>query len=297
MKNASASSRGLIPGLRHGLAAIAVLSSAIASAESLHHQVHIEGAGPSTVVFESGFGDTLEIWQNIQPRIADHCVRTFSYTRAGYVGSDAPDSVRDATTIVGELREELLRHNVAPPYVLVGHSLGGLYMQYFARNFPADVTGLVLIDSTHWKQGMKLDPTANTPYQARTAVTLYMPLIMRHELSDSAAAGLEVNTSPNVTGIPTIVLSSTRLPSGETAEQRAEAVTQQDEIAADFPGAQHTFVPDSGHYIQRDQPGVVVNAIRELAGCEQKTLTGQGGIPSNRASGFKSSTQGAALSQ
>ncbi len=237
---------------------------------AMRHQVHIDGTGPRTVVFESGFGDTLDIWKAIQPRVADHCVRTFSYTRAGYVGSDAPDAVRDATTIVAELRTELLRHNVAPPYVLVGHSLGGLYMQYFARNFPAEVAGLVLIDSTHWKQGMKLDATADTPYQARTAVTLYMPLIMRHELSDSASAGAEVNASPKATGIPTIVLSSTRLTNGESAEQRAEAVTLQDEIAADFPGAHHTYVEDSGHYIQRDRPGIVVDAVRELAGCDRQ---------------------------
>jgi pimeloyl-ACP methyl ester carboxylesterase len=243
--------------------------TAVQNGDGLHHQVHIEGSGPRTVVFESGFGDTLDVWNLIQPRVTDHCVRTFSYTRAGYVGSDAPDSVRDAKTIVAELRSELHRHNVSPPYVLVGHSLGGLYMQYFARNFATEVAGLVLIDSTHWQQGMKLDATANTPYQARTAVTLYMPLIMRHELSDSAAAGVEVNSSPKATIIPTIVLSSTRVPAGESAEQRAEAVTLQDDIAADFTGSDHTFVADAGHYIQRDQPAVVIDAIRKVAGCDR----------------------------
>jgi pimeloyl-ACP methyl ester carboxylesterase len=246
------------------------LADAAPVGEPLHHQVHIEGSGPRTVVFEAGFGDTLEVWQAIQPRVADHCARTFSYTRAGYVGSDAPDTARDAAAIVHELRDELRRHNVGPPFVLVGHSLGGLYMQYFARNFPNDVAGVVLIDSTHWQQGLKLDATANTPYRTRTAVTLYMPLIMRHELSDSATAGAEVNASPAAIAIPTIVLSSTRLAPGETARQRAEAVAQQDDIAGEFPGARHTFVADSGHYIQRDQPAAVINAVRELAGCAEQ---------------------------
>jgi pimeloyl-ACP methyl ester carboxylesterase len=240
-----------------------------ATAEILHHQVHIEGSGPRTVVLESGFGDTLEVWQALQPRMAAHCARTFSYTRAGYVGSDTPDGPRDAATIVGELRDELRRDKAAPPYVLVGHSLGGLYMQYFARNFPGEVAGLVLIDSTHWQQGLKLDSTANTPYQTRQAVMLFMPLIMRHELSDSATAGQQVNASPGAAGIPTIVLSSTRARPAETEEQHAQAVTLQNEIAADFPGARHVFVEGSGHYIQRDQPDTVVGAVRELAGCEQ----------------------------
>ncbi|MDB6086900.1 MAG: alpha/beta hydrolase [Gammaproteobacteria bacterium] len=238
------------------------------SSPAPHHRAHIEGAGPRTIVLESGFGDTLDIWQAIQPRVAANCARTFSYNRAGYVDSEAAVAARDAASIVAELREELQRRNLTPPYVLVGHSLGGLYMQYFARNFPDEVAGLVLIDSTHWQQGLKVDVTADTPYQARTAVTLYMPLVMRRELSDSAKAGLEVYGSPSAAAIPTIVLSSTRVGTDETADQRAQAITLQNNIAADYPGARHLFVENSGHYIQRDQPAVVVDAIRDLAGCD-----------------------------
>jgi pimeloyl-ACP methyl ester carboxylesterase len=250
-----------------------VLSGACASAagaevEPPHHHALIEGAGPRTIVLESGFGDTLDIWQLIQPRVAANCARTFSYNRAGYLDSDPAVAARDAASIVGELRDELQRRNLNPPYVLVGHSLGGLYMQYFARNFPDDVAGLVLIDSTHWQQGIKVDVTADTPYRARTAVTLYMTLVMRRELSDSTDAGLEVRGSPSAAAIPTIVLSSTRLSIDETAGQRAQAVILQNNIAADFPGARHVFVEHSGHYIQRDNPGVVIDAIRDLAGCE-----------------------------
>ena len=243
------------------------IASARADNEVPHHLVNIEGKGARTVVFEAGFGDTLEIWQTVQPRVAAKCARTFSYNRAGYLDSDPAADARDAVDIVGELRDELKRRNVQPPYVLVGHSLGGLYMQYFARNYPTEVAGLVLIDSTHWQQGLKVDHTANTPYQSRTAVTLYMPLVMRHELDDSVDAGLEVNRSPAATEIPTIVLSSTRLGANETPEQRAQAVSLQDAIAADYPHATHVYVEDSGHYIQRDKPDVVVDAIRKLAGC------------------------------
>jgi pimeloyl-ACP methyl ester carboxylesterase len=242
--------------------------SALADGDVPHHLVHIEGSGQRTVVFEAGFGDTLDIWQTVQPRVAAKCARTFSYNRAGYLDSDPAGDARDAANIVGELRAELKQRNVNPPYVLVGHSLGGLYMQYFARNYPTEVAGLVLIDSTHWQQGLKVDHTANTPYQSRTAITLYMPLlVMRHELDDSVDAGLEVNRSPAASAIPTIVLSSTRLSANETPEQRAQAVSMQDAIAADFPSATHVYVQDSGHYIQRDKPDVVVDAIRKLAGC------------------------------
>ena len=63
------------------------------------------------------------------------------------------------------------------------------------------------------------------------------------------------------------MLSSTRLGANETPEQRPQAVSLQDAIAADYPGATHVYVEDSGHYIQRDKPDVVVDAIRKLAGC------------------------------
>ena len=253
------------------IALLGYAAAAGAAADAPHHRVRIEGSGPRTVILESGFGDTLDVWQTIQPKVAANCARTFSYNRAGYADSDpAAADARDAATIVGELRDELQRRNLNPPYVLVGHSLGGLYMQYFARNYPGDVAGLVLIDSTHWQQGLKVDQTADTPYQSRTAVTLYMPLVMRRELSDSTEAGLEVKGSPSAAAMPTIVLSSTRVGAVETADHRALEVTLQNSIAADYPGARHVFVEDSGHYIQRDKPAVVIDAIRDVAGCTRQ---------------------------
>ena len=233
----------------------------------LHHVVRLEGQGARTVILEAGLGDTMDVWKEVQSRIAAKCTRTLAYNRAGYVGSDPAVGPRDSATIVAELRAELKRRNINPPYVLVGHSLGGLYMQYFARNYPKEVAGLLLVDSTHWHQGMAVDSSANTPYVGRTAVTLFMPWIMRREIADSTAAGQQVHTSPEAEGFPTIVLSSTRGPLGETPAARALSADMQDEIAADFPGAEHLRVADSGHYIQRDHPDVVVDAARQLAGC------------------------------
>jgi len=219
-----------------------------------------------TVVFEAGLGDTMDVWENVQTQLAG-CARTVAYNRAGYLGSDPASGPRDSATIVAELRSELKSRNISPPYVLVGHSLGGLYMQYFARNFPGETAGLLLLDSTHWNQGLAMDASANTPYAGRTAVTLFMPFIMRRELSDSATAGEQVHASPLAHAVPTIVLSSTRSPRQESEAEKLHQVQLQDEIAADFPGSDHQRVDDSGHYIQRDRPDVVVEAVRKLAGC------------------------------
>jgi pimeloyl-ACP methyl ester carboxylesterase len=254
--------------LQASLLIVFVTSALGLPAESVRHRVKVEGRGTSTVILEAGLGDTLEVWNAVQSQIAANCVRTLAYNRAGYLGSDPSDSPRDSATIVAELRAELQRQKIKPPYILVGHSLGGLYMQYFARNFPNEVAGLVLVDSTHWDQSLEMGNQANTPYNSRTAVTLFMPWIMRREINDSVIAGQQVHSSPQAGPIPTVVLSSTRGPSGETPAARAQAARLQDEITADFPAALHVRVPDSGHYIQRDHPEAIVEATRQLARCK-----------------------------
>jgi pimeloyl-ACP methyl ester carboxylesterase len=210
------------------------------------HKVRIEGHGTSTVVFEAGLGDTLDVWGKVQPLIAAGCTRTIAYTRAGYPGSDVADGPRDAQTIVAELRSELKRRGIQPPYVLVGHSLGGLYMQYFARHYPDEVEGLLLVDSTHWNQQMPLGPDSADAFGRRNTV-LFMPWIMRRELLGSASAGEQVAMSPHAGAFPTIVLSRTRALNGETPASQLMAETQQDEITAAFPSARHVRVGNSGH--------------------------------------------------
>jgi pimeloyl-ACP methyl ester carboxylesterase len=242
-------------------------SSVSASTEDFAHlQVRIEGHGVRTVVLAAGLGDTLDVWNTIQPLIATHCTRTLAYTRAGYPGSEPAIGTRDAATIVAELRSELKRRGVAPPYVLVGHSLGGLYMQYFARQYPGEIQGLLLVDSTHWNQQLQLSLQVEHA-DDRFRTVLFLPWIVRRELIDSEAAGQQVHESPHAGNVPTIVLARARALIGETAESRALEARLQGDIAADFPAARYLRIDDSGHYIQRDHPDAVVAAARELAGC------------------------------
>jgi pimeloyl-ACP methyl ester carboxylesterase len=249
-----------------------VLAAAVCSADLPQHRVRIEGSGGKTVVFEAGLGDTLEVWDPVQEPIAEHCARTVAYNRAGYLGSDPADGKRDAAAIVKELRTELQRRGIAPPYLLVGHSLGGLYMQYFARNYPSEISGLVLLDSTHWNQGLRLDKSANAPYTSMRQVTLFMSWIARRELDDSMSAGEEVHESPPAVQLPTVVLSSTRALKGQTQSAREQEDRLQDDIATDFPVARHVAVENSGHYIQQDRPDAVIDAVRKLAGCGPSPL-------------------------
>jgi pimeloyl-ACP methyl ester carboxylesterase len=133
--------------------------------------MRVAGDGPVTVIFESGLGDAGDVWSAVQPSVAQDCARTVTYSRRGYGDAAAAAGPRDAERIVAELRDRLAEAGMSPPYVLVGHSLGGLYMQYFARRYPLEVAGLVLVDSTHWDQADRLRAAAPAAYSLVRAAT------------------------------------------------------------------------------------------------------------------------------
>jgi pimeloyl-ACP methyl ester carboxylesterase len=230
-----------------------------------------EGYGPATIVFEAGLGDTGKAWRSVQASVADHCARTVSYTRSGYgIGSNAIDGPRDAERIVAELRWRLAASGISPPYVLVGHSLGGLYMQYFARRYPEEVQGLVLVDSMHTEQLGRVRAETPGVYRMMNVATVIMGGTMRREFAGIPATAAEIEALPEAFNVPTIVLSSTRPAAGEKPAFRALLAQLQNELSNFYAARRHDFVPDSGHYIQRDQPQVVINAVRELARCATK---------------------------
>jgi pimeloyl-ACP methyl ester carboxylesterase len=209
----------------------------------------------------------------VQSSVAVRCAKTVSYTRRGYGMGNSANGLRDAEHIVAELRQRLTESGLPLPYVLVGHSSGGLYMQYFARRYPKDVQGLVLVDSMHWDQLNRVKAAAPGVYRMTNGLTFLMGGTVRREFISIPSTAAEIEALPEVSNVPTIVLSSTLPSTGETPAFRRLAAQPQKEIATAYRARRHDFVSDSGHYIQRDQPPVVINAARELAGCDTKGLS------------------------
>jgi pimeloyl-ACP methyl ester carboxylesterase len=106
------------------------------------------GQGTPTVVLESALGGSCLSWSLVQPEVA-RFAHVCSYDRAGFGWSDAGPLPRTASRIADELHTLLDRSGIAPPFVLVGHSFGGLVMRIFARRYRPDVSGLVLVDPAH----------------------------------------------------------------------------------------------------------------------------------------------------
>lgn len=104
------------------------------------------GEGSPTVVLDSGLGHTSLIWSLVQPEVATFS-RVCSYDRAGYGWSDPGPLPRTSQQIIKELHTLLAQAHIPGPYVLVGHSFGGLNMYLYAVQYPEEVAGLVLIDA------------------------------------------------------------------------------------------------------------------------------------------------------
>lgn len=114
------------------------------------HRLHLHcvGTGSPTVILETTSDGTSANWAWVQPELA-RTTRVCAYDRAGHGWSEPGPEPRDAQRIAHELRTLLDNAGVAGPYVLVGHSAGGLFVRMFAAEYPETVAGIVLIDTAH----------------------------------------------------------------------------------------------------------------------------------------------------
>jgi pimeloyl-ACP methyl ester carboxylesterase len=117
------------------------------------HSLHINcaGRGGPTVVLEAGSGGFSAHWVRVQREVYG-TTRVCAYDRAGMGWSEMGPEPRDAERISGELHALLKGANIEGPYVLVGHSFGGLYLRTYAARYPGEVAGVVLVDSSSPKQ-------------------------------------------------------------------------------------------------------------------------------------------------
>ncbi|MDN4057565.1 alpha/beta fold hydrolase [Massilia sp. YIM B02769] len=215
-----------------------------------------------TVVFENGSRATIAGWDKVLDGIKDSAT-VFAYNRPGYANSEAVDAPRDGATIVEQLRANLRHKNLPPPYVLVGHSLGGLYMQLFARRYPEEVKGLVLVDALYPRVVKK---PQEFPLYTRAGKWLFFSRTVRDEIDSIWETGEMVAALPRIDDKPIIRLVNKPLSSTAIAVDFG-AFNFDDETRAFvrgmYPKAK-TVVADASHQMQVTHPDIVAAAIREI---------------------------------
>jgi pimeloyl-ACP methyl ester carboxylesterase len=254
------------------------------------------GSGSPTVVLVGGLRASAEDWTiadksapAVFPEVGKF-TRVCAYDRPGTPVGEKPsrsDPVPQPTTArdaVSDLHALLSAAGETGPYVLVGHSYGGLIVKLYARTYPKDVSGLILVDAL--SEGLR---DAETPEQwaiqrkliegdVRESVALYPAL----ERIDTDRSFDQVRAAPPMRSIHVVVLSADRpwgpqipsmiaagkLPSDvpsdfgyvtDTAQKKAQA-----RLAKLVPNAKHITNTNSGHEIHKEQPRLVIDAIREV---------------------------------
>jgi pimeloyl-ACP methyl ester carboxylesterase len=279
--------------------------------------IYCTGRGTPTVVFDSGLGDSAKAWGLVQP-VVSAVTRACSYDRAGLGFSDPSLWPRTSANIVDDLHRLLRAAKIKPPYVLVGHSSGGINVKLYAETYLSEMAGMVLVDPSPEDLGTMMwamDPASQATYAP------YMESLqqcLRAKPSDFAAgsellkkcvSGPDPRYSEAINAVelergkqharlaawiseqqqvwftsanqvraghrsfgdmPLIVLTHQPFErSGTETQELRDAKNQlwirlDDETAAMSTRGTRRTVENSGHYIQLDQPQVVVGAILEV---------------------------------
>ena len=255
------------------------------------------GQGSPTVILDSGLSDTWLHWYKVQPEVAK-LVRVCAYDRAGLGWSDPRPGPRTSRVIAEELHTLLRNAGVAPRFVLVGHSMGGLDVLMYASLYRAEVVGMVLVDSSHpdqyrrfpaeiksgaapWLRAMNRDRVlmpfgiprllgwCGTALPERRAEFRAFDCTAQQKLGTMAEiAGFnesldQVRATGSLGDLPLIVISEA--PS-DAASKRFLSFWYplQDELAHRSSRGRRVIAEGSSHQVHRDRPDVVSAAIREV---------------------------------
>jgi pimeloyl-ACP methyl ester carboxylesterase len=236
-------------------------------------QMAQQGSGRYTVIFESGFGTGMGAWRKVAPEVAKSA-HVVTYSRAGHGSSDARPEPRTILQSSLELDQLIASANLHPPFILVGHSYGGLLARAFAVRHPEQVAGMVLVDPSDERFNpalRKLDArraeaddkqfAAIVPAKFQPELQLLQPVLDAGKLPAPLIGAL-----PDV---PVVVLTSVR-----QAEKPAfflettEAVAVKRDLHADFlrqfSEGYQVLTLNSGHNIQQDEPALVIDAIGKV---------------------------------
>ena len=256
--------------------------------------IYCVGEGVPSIVFDSGVGGFSLEWSRVQNVLARR-TRVCSYDRAGYGWSDLGPLPRTSERITRELHTLLERAGVAGPYIIAGHSFGGYNAQLFARNYPDQTAGLVLIDSSHPEQIERLPgPEPGTVKRVRPGSNSYVvswffphpnfpdenalmaqrimqswqhKMTWREEMMVFSVSAKQVKASRPMPEVPILVLTRGRSfwPGYSNGDETERVWMElQDELSQLGTNPVHLIAERSGHVIHLDQPGIVITAMQTM---------------------------------
>ena len=267
------------------------------------------GQGSPTVILEAGLLSRSDVWSRdshepegqrtmVLPGVASF-TRVCAYDRPGTIGGVNPDldpggplfspsrsdpvpQPRTAKAMAADLHALLVAADVPGPYVLVGHSAGGLVVRLYASTYPDEVVGMVLVDATPedvWLRFKELLPPAQwDEFEALTVTNRDLleaypeaERLWTAPLEDDASTGQvrEARADAPLRPMPLVVLFhgipfAAPFPEWPGEAMEATMAALQEDLAGLVPNARHDIAAESGHNIHQDQPELVIEAVREV---------------------------------
>ncbi len=234
-----------------------ILTGGMIDVGGYYLRIECRGSG-RTVVFDSGLNQMRDTWGTVPDEIVK-VARVCTYDRAGVGESDDANVKRTSSDVVRELRTLLEKKGEKGPFVLVGHSFGGLNARLYAAMHPAEVLGLILVEPSHEDQYQKIADTKQEPEREQ---------YLRHEggengeRMDLLSSASEVRSADGPNSLPTILLTAKA--SGGDENLNSIALELNTRLGQRIPLTEHIVVENSGHFPQLDRPDVVIGAIRKL---------------------------------
>jgi pimeloyl-ACP methyl ester carboxylesterase len=250
------------------LAAIFVfLASVVAPADDAvitvgSDRLHVETIGESgpTVVFEAGLGNDSTTWRSVVVPIAASA-RVVLYDRVGLGRSSQFKDTRAAITadeVASRLHALLAAADIHPLYILVGHSLGGLYVQMFARKYPKEVSGIVLLESS----------STEAPSEFKTRAKLVPGTAAYLEEAGFVESNRQVRNGGPFPDVPLAVIAATDH-GPYFREWEPTLMRLQQQLTTLSPQGTLIIAQGSGHDVQLDRPETVIEAVRRMAAAVQ----------------------------
>lgn len=221
----------------------------------------LTGQGALPVVFQSGLGDGKAVWEGVVPEVAKNH-RVLVYDRPGYGASQKTTTPRDPCTIAAQQRALLAQTGVKPPYILVGQGLGGLYQYVYARLYPQDVAGLILLDPTHPQQWQRMQTDASTyAMLLKTRRKLMFNSIETAEFDAQSQCLQHIDLkTPLRTPAMLLVRDKFGIEEMGSYETLVRAQEKDWQRLSGAPAIER--ITGAGYYIQKDNPVIVNEAVK-----------------------------------
>ncbi|MGP4062318.1 alpha/beta fold hydrolase [Halobacillus sp. H74] len=227
---------------------------------------NISGSGKPNIVLINGGSGPIEGWMKVLPEVSK-IASVFSCNRFGVGGSDKPKKPQEGITIVENLREALKKIGFEPPYLLVGHSLGGLYANLFTRLYPNEVAGVIFLESSH------PNDTSLDKYQGKIVKTInkmfsiFDSLSSEKQFSEVNFVKKTVNQIKQIDSFPEIpvyVITGGKEHRMMPEEARRKRLENQLKLLSLSENSKHIVAENSGHFPQLSEPKIVIDATKDI---------------------------------